>query len=204
MTSHQLGTDDDFGKALVQSMEDFARSAPAPAFDSAAIVRRTRRRRGVLALTGSAAALAAVVTVTLVLAPSSKPAAATAPAASPAGPAGPDGAVLPTVLNRCTIRTLPAPTPSTEPLTDPAKTAIVPDLAGLDRTAAKAALASAGLQISYTDVSERSAKNFYGTAFARLAGPDGTVPTGTVLGTFPPAGCRLAPHDFVSAEVVHE
>jgi beta-lactam-binding protein with PASTA domain len=66
-------------------MDDFARSTPAPAFDPDRIVRRTQRRRTVLAFSGTAA-VAAAVAVALTLTFDSSPKPSTSPAAAPSGP----------------------------------------------------------------------------------------------------------------------
>ncbi|MFF7638277.1 PASTA domain-containing protein [Kitasatospora sp. NPDC008050] len=50
--------DSAFGKALTQAMDNFANEAPTPAFDGSAILHRTRRRRAVLTVAASAAAVA--------------------------------------------------------------------------------------------------------------------------------------------------
>ncbi|MFE0460306.1 PASTA domain-containing protein [Kitasatospora sp. NPDC058965] len=173
-------TDDDFGKALIQAMDEFSRATPAPAFDSDGIVRRTRRRRGGLALTGVAAVAAAGVTLAVVLTASPQPTVSAAAVSTPSSPAHTDDGTS-------------GPTRKAVP---------VPDLAGLTLQQAQALLTAAGLDAHLTYSDQKGLEQQFPAA-AQFAGPDGVIPAGTVVGTIPAAGSQAFPGGIVGVFYVH-
>ncbi|MGK4580104.1 PASTA domain-containing protein [Kitasatospora sp. HPMI-4] len=80
--------DHDFREALIQAMDNFAHDAHPPTFDGTAILRRTRRRRGLLAVAGSAVAVVLAAGTAFALNGSGEPPARQSAAAS-AGTATP-------------------------------------------------------------------------------------------------------------------
>ncbi|GAA1956600.1 PASTA domain-containing protein [Kitasatospora viridis] len=187
-------SDSDFGKALIQAMDDFSHSASAPSFDSAGIVRRTRRRRGVLALAGSAAAVAAAVTLTLTLGTfsgGSTVAVAAAPTAAPT--ASYDNELPPS-----------ADVAQPMPQDTNANAVVVPDLIGMNQEQATHALRVLGLDVSVGQTHTNVNPQFFPSAHASLIGPGGQVPVGIVAYTSPAAGTRVAPGTIIGIGITHE
>ncbi|MEV7777991.1 PASTA domain-containing protein [Kitasatospora sp. NPDC088351] len=185
-TDHDPTLDPHLGRALRQAMNSYADSAPAPAFDAPAILRRTRRRRGLLATAASAAAVAVVATGAFLLqSPPSGPRTPLTPAAPVSPPVG-SGTPSPS-LGSGTPSPVSSPgygEPSPGPTPSPDAARItVPDVVGLSQASAEQALAAAGLRVEthlFTDWK---------------------VPAGSVINTQPAAGALLPPDATVTVFV---
>ncbi|MGV9267102.1 PASTA domain-containing protein [Kitasatospora sp. NPDC003701] len=195
-----MTTDDpDLGRALRHAMDSYTDTATAPAFDAPAILRRTRRRRGLLAGAACAAAVAAIATGALLL-PSPAPAPPASVAPGPTAPTGTPTAPRPSAPQP----TPPRPTGTATPATDPAATGtatpvtgfgqpsaapivppgtattIVPNVTGLTRAAAEQTLTTAGFRVEIHLFT------------------DWKVPGGSVIAVAPLAGTALAPDSVVT------
>ncbi|MFJ9953053.1 PASTA domain-containing protein [Kitasatospora sp. NPDC091207] len=190
-----MTTDDpDLGRALRHAMDSYADTATAPAFDAPAIVRRTRRRRGLLAGAACAAAVAAIATGVLLLPspatapPASVAPAPTAPTSTPTAPRPsapqPSGPATP-AADPAQTRTAPPATGSGQPSAAPSvppgtATTIVPNVTGLARAAAEQTLTTAGFRVEIHLFT------------------DWKVPSGSVIAVGPLAGTALPPDSVVT------
>ncbi|MFI9275769.1 PASTA domain-containing protein [Kitasatospora sp. NPDC052896] len=172
----------DFGKALIQAMDDFAHSTTAPTFDPEGMVRRARRRRGMLALASSGAVIAATAVLVVAFTTSPERGHATAVAASTPPAAQRARASSPTRLDPPCAAGWPTD------YVAPQNSVAVPNVTGLDQPHATAALTAAGLRVALVHLDE---------------GLDGPAPTGAVVCTSPIAGTRVAPGESVSIFVAH-
>ncbi|GAA2236898.1 MULTISPECIES: PASTA domain-containing protein [Kitasatospora] len=157
--------DHDFREALIQAMDSFATDAHAPAIDGTAILRRTRRRRGVLAVTASAAAIVLAAGTAFALNGSGEPparpsAAAPGGSATPA-PATPSPAVPEPTASGSTATASPGPptgtgtpmgtgtpSPGADTRPGPGEASVtVPSVIGMSQAQAEKLLTEAGLKI---------------------------------------------------------
>ncbi|MBY8878597.1 PASTA domain-containing protein [Actinacidiphila acidipaludis] len=189
--------DTEIERTLIQAMDHYGRSTPAPSFDSGAIRRRTRRRRVTLALTASAAVLAAAagLVATLDSSPSK-------PADVAAAPISHQGSLAPSASPTSGFAQ-----PGASASDDPRKTVTVPDLIGMNQTTATHALAAAGLNVSVGAITEPYSPEAFRSehpTHADLVGKNGLIAPGTITRTSPVAGTRAAPGDYVTILIVHE
>ncbi|MFJ1790960.1 PASTA domain-containing protein [Kitasatospora griseola] len=179
--------DPNLREALIQAMDSFANDPHPPAFDGAAILRRTRRRRALLAVTASAAAIALTAGTAFALhgsdqspvRPASAPSVASGtPSPAPPGPTStaPDTASPEAPMGSAT----PSPGTRTEPAPgDPSFT--VPAVLGMPQAQAEKVLTEAGLKIEHV-------QNF----------TDWKTPAGAVISSEPRPGTVVAPGTAVT------
>ncbi|MFF7993333.1 PASTA domain-containing protein [Kitasatospora xanthocidica] len=166
----------DFTEELIQAMDDFANDARPPAFDGTAILHRTRRRRALVAVTASAAAIALTAGTAFALHGSDQPAGRNAPAAGVPAPAVPD---TPSPVPGATFATSPGTpmgsgTPSPA-LPGPGNASVtVPAVLGMTQDRAERLLTEAGLKIGRV-------QNF----------TDWNTPAGAVINTEPRPGTAV-------------
>ncbi|MFF9646414.1 PASTA domain-containing protein [Kitasatospora aureofaciens] len=185
--------DPNLREALIQAMDNFANDPHPPAFDGAAILRRTRRRRALLAVTASAAAIVLTAGTAFALhgsdqspvrPASAPPVASGTPSPAPPEPtstasSGPDTSA--TVSPEAPMGSAaPSPGTRTEPAPgDPSVT--VPAVLGMPQAQAEKVLTEAGLKIEHV-------QNF----------TDWKTPAGAVISSEPRPGTVVAPGTAVT------
>ncbi|MDH6123485.1 PASTA domain-containing protein [Kitasatospora sp. GP82] len=185
--------DPDLREALIQAMDNFANDAQPPAFDGTAILRRTRRRRGLLAVTASAAAIVLTAGTAFALHGSDQPpvrhtAAAPVASATPSpAPPEPTSTASPAPDTSATASpeapmgsATPSPGTRTAPAPgDPSVT--VPAVLGMPQAQAEKVLTEVGLKIEHV-------QNF----------TDWKAPAGAVISSEPRPGTAVAPGTAVT------
>ncbi|OKJ16927.1 PASTA domain-containing protein [Kitasatospora sp. CB01950] len=173
----------DFREALLRAMDDFANDAHPPAFDGTAILHRTRtrRRRGLAALSASAAVIVLTAGTAFALHgtdhPTDHTAAATTATAAPNTPSPTAGTASPgTTMGSGT----PSPGTHTEPGPHDASITVPPVL-GMPQDQAEKTLTEAGLKIGHIQTFT-----------------DWNTPTGAVINTEPQPGTTVAPDSTIA------
>ncbi|CAM5508011.1 PASTA domain-containing protein [Kitasatospora aureofaciens] len=177
----------DFREALIQAMDDFANDAHPPAFDGTAILHRTRRRRGLVAVTASAAAIVLTAGTAFALHDSGRP---TGRNAAASGVSATASAVpnTPSPVPGTTATASPGvpmgsgtPSPSAHSEPGPGDASVtVPAVLGMTQDRAEKILTEAGLKIGRV-------QDF----------TDWNTPAGAVINTEPRPGAAVAPDSAV-------
>ncbi|MFH8387104.1 PASTA domain-containing protein [Kitasatospora sp. NPDC018058] len=177
----------DFREALIQAMDDFANDARPPAIDGTAILHRTRRRRGLVAVAASAAAIALTAGAVFALHDSDRLAGrnAAAPGVSATTSAAPN---TPSPIPDTTATASPSvpmgsgtPSPVAHSEPRPGDASItIPTVLGMPQSQAEKILTEAGLKIGRV-------QNF----------TDWNAPAGAVINTEPRPGTTVAPDSAV-------
>ncbi|MFH9353829.1 PASTA domain-containing protein [Kitasatospora sp. NPDC017646] len=184
--------DPDLREALIQAMDNFANDTHPPTFDGTAILRRTRRRRALLAVTASAAAIVLTAGTAFALhgsdqspvrPASAPPVASGTPSPAPPEPTSTASPAPDTVSPESpTGSAMPSPGTRTEPA--PGDLSVtVPAVLGMPQGQAEKLLTEVGLKIDHIqDFTDW--KTPAGAVISSDPRPGTVVPPGTAVTLF--------------------